>query len=680
MSDGTGKLVQPLSAGKRDSKTYGNYLQQSRESLESSLAKFKEYKAEYKSLQKTLVELPDEIEYQAMVPVGPLAFFPGKIVHTNEILVLLGDNWFVDRSAKQAAEIARRREEYIDDRIAVVRKELQGMYKREDIMDKKSKDPVTQLVQGDLPEKMYNDDGDEIVDIKEELGSGQLPLFSEEESDRANNKKVQKGGSGKVQVAVSDTLHAKRMRAIDQLERSRSSMGSDNTDYSKLSTKQREILEILDQIGSDEEEGIHYEKEADDKNELDYSAEESNEGDAFSDEDRANAACDDDDDDYNGSPNVVDNDTDDSVLKFRVIERRVSSSTSLPRSSESPKSILKPSTPISMFKDRRQAASTAGDSSGSGIKRLKSVSFNAVAEAYTQPNTELLDENNIDEDVSRVADLMNVLSTRSSVLSRSSGSSADRLPKISVINEVSAEEEREEEETAKPSSLGELRARGTTTASSSPYKFKPNTAALSGVRSGRASSSTLDSGPHASVRAAMPSKAASPKTAVGNNPMKTRVVERSSAIDENVNMLDVVDEEIHAREIAQAYNRMRFAKMSAGKLDGAADIAERVLSEIPGITLVDGKGGDEENISSGQKNPDDGYERIELPSDPSPYSSTSSRPPEVIHKPRPKASATTLPTPTEEAIQVNDSGSISDQKHQAKPKMSRFKAQRLGLE
>ncbi|KAJ2760782.1 uri1, prefoldin-like chaperone, partial [Coemansia sp. BCRC 34490] len=169
MSHGTGGLVQPLSAGKSDSKIYGNYLQQSRESLESSLAKFKEYKSEYKSLQKTLVELPDEIEYQAMVPVGPLAFFPGKIVHTNEILVLLGDNWFVDRSAKQAAEIAKRREEYIDDRIAVVRKELQGMNKREDIMDKKPKDPVTQLVQGDLPEKMYNDDGDEIVDIKEEL-------------------------------------------------------------------------------------------------------------------------------------------------------------------------------------------------------------------------------------------------------------------------------------------------------------------------------------------------------------------------------------------------------------------------------------------------------------------------------------------------------------------------------
>lgn len=33
---------------------------------------------------------------------------PGKLVHTSEILVLLGDNWFVERSAKQATEIIGR--------------------------------------------------------------------------------------------------------------------------------------------------------------------------------------------------------------------------------------------------------------------------------------------------------------------------------------------------------------------------------------------------------------------------------------------------------------------------------------------------------------------------------------------------------------------------------------------
>lgn len=36
---------------------------------------------------------------------------PGKIIHTNEILVLLGDQYYAERSAKQAVEILGRRRE-----------------------------------------------------------------------------------------------------------------------------------------------------------------------------------------------------------------------------------------------------------------------------------------------------------------------------------------------------------------------------------------------------------------------------------------------------------------------------------------------------------------------------------------------------------------------------------------
>ena len=34
---------------------------------------------------------------------------PGKMYHTNEVLVHLGDNWFSQRSARQAMDIAERR-------------------------------------------------------------------------------------------------------------------------------------------------------------------------------------------------------------------------------------------------------------------------------------------------------------------------------------------------------------------------------------------------------------------------------------------------------------------------------------------------------------------------------------------------------------------------------------------
>ncbi len=43
------------------------------------------------------------------VPFGKLAFMPGRLVRTNEVLVLLGDNWFIERSTKQSCEIIDRR-------------------------------------------------------------------------------------------------------------------------------------------------------------------------------------------------------------------------------------------------------------------------------------------------------------------------------------------------------------------------------------------------------------------------------------------------------------------------------------------------------------------------------------------------------------------------------------------
>lgn len=41
---------------------------------------------------------------------------PGELYDTNEVMVLLGDNWFVKRSVKQALEIAERRKqgEYVN--------------------------------------------------------------------------------------------------------------------------------------------------------------------------------------------------------------------------------------------------------------------------------------------------------------------------------------------------------------------------------------------------------------------------------------------------------------------------------------------------------------------------------------------------------------------------------------
>ncbi|KAI9561547.1 hypothetical protein GHT06_012506 [Daphnia sinensis] len=88
------------------------------------LTKFKE---DYEALKARLETLPDKVSHEVMVPLGKLAFIPGRVKHTNEILCLLGDNWFVERSAKQAAQMVERRIKGCDETLKKFHGELKLM-------------------------------------------------------------------------------------------------------------------------------------------------------------------------------------------------------------------------------------------------------------------------------------------------------------------------------------------------------------------------------------------------------------------------------------------------------------------------------------------------------------------------------------------------------------------------
>lgn len=76
---------------------------------EEGLRRWRRYSEDYTALRERLSTLPDRLSHQVTVPLGPLAFAPGRLVHTNEVLVLLGDNWFAKTSARAAAAIVDRR-------------------------------------------------------------------------------------------------------------------------------------------------------------------------------------------------------------------------------------------------------------------------------------------------------------------------------------------------------------------------------------------------------------------------------------------------------------------------------------------------------------------------------------------------------------------------------------------
>ncbi|KAJ2082225.1 uri1, prefoldin-like chaperone [Coemansia sp. RSA 988] len=605
--------------------THAKNLEQNKLSLESALRQYDEYKEEYKGLQQTLRELPNEVEYDAMVPVGPLAFFPGKIIDTNEILVLLGDNWFVTRSAKEAADISKRREDFVDTKVVALRKELEDLNKRKELAA--SNFDIAQVLGAEIGGDIVNEEGEKVIDIKEELEEGQLPSFS-----TPTNATADKATELSADVAVS--LKEKRERMISSLS------AGDKIEEAPLGSEERKIMDMLYQL--EQEEQAYEEEESLDEDSISDRIE-SDEGDEFSDEDRMNAAQD-DDDDFNDE------------FKLKVVENtnRSSPDTSRDMTPPAPKGILKSSAATSLFKDRATKAR-------SGNERKKSVGFHSTAVSYSKASNNLLDESN--EDIDGMTKLLGMLSGPSAAKTANKHTTSG-VPRTSLIHEDDIS--RDADNTSVSIAPEEIKNQKPI----SVHKFKPNVDALTGARSKRQTAS--NSGLNKEIGSSGDdkiSKKSTTKKAVHGQPLRSSVVENKPVEHDEVTQ-DMVDEDMHAREIAQAYNRMRFARISTGQLDGAAETAEKILSEIPCVALIEPR---TDHIDD-----NDEYERIEIPEEPSQFALAvdNSNPPEVIHKPR---RAPVLAQPAiSSSVPAGESSHV--QPPQVKPKISRFKARRLGLD
>lgn len=92
---------------------------------------FSKYKKDYEQLKKLIDSMKDNVRCPCNIPIAgsQLCLAPGHIIHTNEILVLLGDNYFGLRSSKQAQNIIDRRLKGVGD---ILRKTEEEKRKVED--------------------------------------------------------------------------------------------------------------------------------------------------------------------------------------------------------------------------------------------------------------------------------------------------------------------------------------------------------------------------------------------------------------------------------------------------------------------------------------------------------------------------------------------------------------------
>jgi prefoldin alpha subunit len=138
-------------------------------SREAQLDALRGLEAEYEAAMDVLEWLPRKLRHELMVPLGPLCFAPGFLQHTNEVLVLLGDNVFAERTAAQAREVLARR-------LEIVRASANAAEG-----DRRALSEAREASARVLGEK--NEEGEDVVDIREAEAEAEAEAEEEEKEN-----------------------------------------------------------------------------------------------------------------------------------------------------------------------------------------------------------------------------------------------------------------------------------------------------------------------------------------------------------------------------------------------------------------------------------------------------------------------------------------------------------------
>nr|GMD38393.1 RNA polymerase II subunit 5-mediating protein homolog isoform X1 [Ipomoea batatas] len=103
--------------------------------------------ADNKNLINLVQRLPDKLHHDIMVPFGKAAFFPGRLIHTNEFLVLLGEGYYADRTSKQTAEILTRRGEALESQVQSIKAVMQDLKAEASFFDATAAESAEGLVE-----------------------------------------------------------------------------------------------------------------------------------------------------------------------------------------------------------------------------------------------------------------------------------------------------------------------------------------------------------------------------------------------------------------------------------------------------------------------------------------------------------------------------------------------------
>ncbi|CAO3643307.1 unnamed protein product [Cunninghamella echinulata] len=208
---------------------WSSHIEQSKDQLKNELERWQGYIEEYNSLSKQLEAFADETVRPAMIPFGKLAYMPGKFIHTNEIMVYLGDQYYVERSTKQALSIIENRKQGIEENLRLVEAQWNAIKMKSESVDSN----VFPSSEG------FNEEGLPIMEIREELPAN-LPSSSSNDM----TKKIDKGKSPALppDLSVQYDINKKVLNT------------STNSNNNNNKNDHDELMNLLNELEKEEEE------------------------------------------------------------------------------------------------------------------------------------------------------------------------------------------------------------------------------------------------------------------------------------------------------------------------------------------------------------------------------------------------------------------------------------------
>ncbi|XP_027119607.1 uncharacterized protein [Coffea arabica] len=178
----------------------------------NQLDQLKSFVSDNTNLINLVQTLPNELQHQIMVPFGKAAFFPGRLIHTNEFMVLLGDGYYAERTSKQTVEILKRRGKILESQFESLKADIQDLKTEASFFNATANEAAGDLV--------------EIVeDYVEENPMAEVSKAGESKADFPSSSEAET-----TRIGYQDDEYAYIFSRIDELEKEEEDAEKDDDD------------------------------------------------------------------------------------------------------------------------------------------------------------------------------------------------------------------------------------------------------------------------------------------------------------------------------------------------------------------------------------------------------------------------------------------------------------------